>query len=72
MVLPKNDPAFQWSDESEGRAKMTAYIRKHFSGILGDDARLLDMANGLELVQEKAHARLARSGISLGRAQAAA
>lgn len=50
---------------------MIAYIREHFSDLLGDDARLLDEPNGLELIQESVRLQLSRSGLTVARKQAA-
>jgi hypothetical protein len=39
--------------DAEFRAQMIGYIRSHFAQILGDDVRLLDLPNGLDLIKEK-------------------
>lgn len=64
MVLSKSE-WFNWSNKEEARIKMKKYIRAHFSELLGDDIRLLDLPNGLELIQGRVHARLAQSGMAL-------
>ncbi len=71
MVLPKNS-LFNWSTSEEGRARMTEYIRSHFSGLLGEEIKLLDLPNGLDLVQDIVQRRLAEHGIALNSARAAA
>ncbi|OGH55546.1 MAG: hypothetical protein A3G34_00520 [Candidatus Lindowbacteria bacterium RIFCSPLOWO2_12_FULL_62_27] len=71
MVLPKNG-AFNWSTAEEARMRMTEYIRSHFSGLLGEDIKLLDLPNGLDLIQDHVTCRLAEHGILSNRAQAAA
>lgn len=45
-------------DEDEGthltiREKMVAFLRKHYSETLGEDAALLDHPEGLRLLHEK-------------------
>ena len=72
MVLPTDNQRFNFRDKSDSREKMTAYIRENFSGMLGDDARLLNMPNGLEILQAKVRAQLAQSGVTLDRGLAKA
>lgn len=71
MIMPI-DGRFSWSSDAEARERMTAYIRTHFSTLLGDDVQLLDMPNGLELVQAKIQTQLARHGIVMERTVQAA
>ena len=61
MLLP--DDIFSWTYPEADRREMTEFIRTHFAGVLGDDIRLLDLPNGLELIQEKIGARLAQYGV---------
>lgn len=64
MVLSKSE-WFNWSNKEDARIKMKKYIRAHFSELLGPDIQLLDLPNGLELIQNKVQARLAQSGLAL-------
>jgi len=63
MVLSKSE-WFNWSNKEEARIKMTKYIRSHFSELLGADIQLLDLPNGLDLIQDRVRARLTQSGIA--------
>ena len=40
-------------EESVYRAKMIEYIKFHFEDVLGDDIKLLDLPNGLDILAEK-------------------
>lgn len=58
-MLPPKDPshpAFAGPD-TDFRAHMIAYIRSHFSDLLGDAARLLDQPDGLDRLQRVLAAR---------------
>ena len=64
MVLTKSE-WFNWSTKEEARIQMKRYIRAHFSELLGTDIQLLDLPNGLDLIQDRVRARLTQSGIAL-------
>lgn len=64
MVLSKSE-WFNWSNKEEARVKIKKYIRAHFSELLGTDIQLLDLPNGLELIQDIVQARLSQSGIAI-------
>lgn len=54
MIIP--DPSVNPLFRDDGRPfqdKMIAYIRDHFSDLLGSDAALLDLDNGLDLIANK-------------------
>ncbi|MHC4663344.1 MAG: hypothetical protein ACYS8W_16915 [Planctomycetota bacterium] len=40
-------------EESVFRAQMIEYIKAHFADVLGDDIKLLDLPNGLDILAEK-------------------
>lgn len=60
MIIPKE---FQFSSDADAREKMTAYIRKHFSGVLGSKVNLIDAPNGLELIRQEVQAKMAEAGL---------
>lgn len=60
MIIPKE---FQFMSDADAREKMTAYIRKHFSGILGSKINLIDAPNGLELIRQEVKAKKAEAGM---------
>ena len=49
------------SEREEVRAHMIAYIRKHFSELLGNDTDLLDRPGGLDAIAQKFHAKFWRN-----------
>lgn len=71
MPLPKSPGAIGRGSVEE-QMRLKAYIRNHYSDILGDDIRLLDLPNGLELAECKIKEHLARYGIILNRITRAA
>lgn len=42
------------------REKMINFIRKHYSGTLGEDVALLDRPDGLDTLQKKVNAKYAK------------
>ena len=64
-MIHSNSEWSHWSNKEESRIEMTKYIRENFSDVLGDDVQLLDLPNGLDLIQDKIRARLIQSGLSL-------
>lgn len=61
MIIPEE---FQFKSDEHAREVMTAYIRKHFSGVLGAKANLLDQPNGLELIKDEVEGRLTAAGLA--------
>ncbi len=61
MIIPEE---FQFTSDADAREKMTAYIRKHFSDVLGSKINLIDAPNGLELIQQEVKSKLAVAGIA--------
>ena len=53
MLTPTRPADPDFPPEEDLRKKMIRYIRRHFSGLLGDDVRLLDLPNGLEILRKK-------------------
>jgi len=39
--------------EEEFRRQMVGYIKTHFADILGDDVKILDLPNGLDILSER-------------------
>jgi hypothetical protein len=58
MIIPEK---FQFSSVEESRAVMTAWIRDHYSEVLGPKVNLIDLPNGLELIEAEVKAMLARA-----------
>ena len=48
------------NDRSDMRTHMIAYIKKHFSELLGGDTDLLDSPGGLDQIAQKFHAKFWR------------
>ncbi|MBF0408309.1 MAG: hypothetical protein HQM10_13245 [Candidatus Riflebacteria bacterium] len=53
MILP-DTPLFNSKSDAEFRIRMIQYIKDTYQDLLGPDIKLLDLPNGLELVQAKA------------------
>jgi len=60
LVIPssQSNPLFI-KDGVPFEDKMVEYIKTHFEDLLGDDVKLLNLDNGLDLVQEKIQRQLA-------------
>lgn len=58
MLLDPHDDRFQFADSEDAHAKMTRYIRENFSELLGADAGLLELPNGLEILQARIRSRI--------------
>ncbi len=71
MIQSANHP-FQFTTRQEARAEMTEFIRRRFSGLLGTKIHLLDLPNGLDLIEEEVHMRLAAHGIHMSGLRASA
>ncbi|NLM18149.1 MAG: hypothetical protein GX221_10575 [Candidatus Riflebacteria bacterium] len=57
MITPKT-PLFESKSDAEFRIRMIAHIKETYAEILGKDANLLDLPNGLEIVQSLVQERL--------------
>lgn len=57
MILP-NTPLYQAKTDAEFRIRMIQHIKMAYKDILGSDANLLDLPNGLDIVQAKIQQRL--------------
>lgn len=57
MIIP-NTPPYNAKSDAEFRIGMIAEIKKHYKDILGPDIKLLDLPNGLEIIQAKVQQRL--------------
>lgn len=57
MILP-NTPLYQAKTDAEFRLRMIQHIKANYKDILGSDASLLDLPNGLDIVQAKIQQRL--------------
>ena len=57
MILP-NTPLFQAKTDAEFRIRMIQHIKEAYGDVLGKDINLLDLPNGLEIVQARIQQRL--------------
>ncbi|MDD2997631.1 MAG: hypothetical protein EOM80_05890 [Erysipelotrichia bacterium] len=57
MILPST-PLYQAKSDAEFRIRMIQHIKTAYKDILGKDAALLDLPNGLDIVQSKIQQRL--------------
>lgn len=57
MVLPQT-PLYQAKTDAEFRIRMIQHIKKNFKDLMGPDIKLLDLPNGLDLLQAKVQQRL--------------
>ena len=57
MILP-NTPLFQAKTDAEFRIRMIQHIKETYGDVLGKDINLLDLPNGLEIVQARIQQRL--------------
>ncbi len=57
MILP-NTPLYQAKTDAEFRIRMIQHIKTAYKDILGKDANILDLPNGLDIVQAKIQQRL--------------
>jgi len=58
MIPHVQDDTFLFLNDEDARRKMTAYIREHFSDLLGEDVRLLSLPNGLDIIQSRINGHL--------------
>ncbi len=61
MLIDLNDKRFQFESDEDARIKMTAYILENFSDLLGDEIKLLNLPNGLDILSSRIQDRLAAS-----------
>jgi len=52
MILP-DTPLYNSKTDAEFRLRMIQHIKETYTDLLGPDVRLLDLPNGLDLVQAK-------------------
>ncbi len=57
MILP-NTPLYQSKTDAEFRIRMIDHIKKHYGDVMGSELNLLDLPNGLEILQAKVQQRL--------------
>ena len=57
MILP-DTPLYNSKTDAEFRIRMIQHIKQAYRDMLGPDIKLLDLPNGLELVQAKVAQRL--------------
>lgn len=57
MILP-NTPLYQAKTDAEFRIRMIQHIKDVYKDVLGNDINLLDLPNGLEIVQARIQQRL--------------
>ena len=57
VILP-NTPLNQAKTDSEFRIRMIQHIKDVYKDVLGNDINLLDLPNGLEIVQARIQQRL--------------
>ena len=57
MILPKTE-LYNTKSDAEFRIKMIQHIKSAYKDILGDDIKLLDHPNGLEMLQAKVQKQL--------------
>jgi hypothetical protein len=57
VILP-NTPLFQAKTDAEFRIRMIQHIKETYGDVLGKDINLLDLPNGLEIVQARIQQRL--------------
>ena len=57
MILP-NTPLYQAKTDAEFRIRMIQHIKETYGDVLGKDINLLDLPNGLDIVQARIQQRL--------------
>lgn len=57
MIIP-DSPLYQTKSDEEFRALMIEHIKDVYSDSLGEDVKLIDLPNGLELLQNRVQQRL--------------
>lgn len=57
MILPKT-PLFQAKTDAEFRIRMIHHIKSVYKDLIGNDVNLLDLPNGLDLLQARVQQRL--------------
>ncbi|GAB4281947.1 MAG: hypothetical protein Kow0029_27300 [Candidatus Rifleibacteriota bacterium] len=57
MIIP-NTPLYQAKTDAEFRIRMIHHIKNTYKDIIGNDINLLDLPNGLDLLQAKVQQRL--------------
>ena len=57
MILP-NTPLYQAKTDAEFRIRMIQHIKAAYKDVIGNDVNLLDLPNGLDILQAKVQQRL--------------
>ena len=57
MILP-NTPLYQSKTDAEFRVRMIQHIKNAYKDLLGSDIKLLELPNGLDLLQSRVQRRL--------------
>jgi hypothetical protein len=57
MIIP-NTPLYQAKTDAEFRIRMIHHIKTAYKDVIGNDVNLLDLPNGLDLLQAKVQQRL--------------
>ena len=57
MILP-NTPLYQSKTDAEFRIRMVQHIKTAYKDIIGNDVNLLDLPNGLDLLQARVQQKL--------------
>lgn len=57
MILP-NTPLYRAKTDAEFRIRMIQHIKNTYKDLIGNDINLLDLPNGLDLLQAKVAQRL--------------
>jgi hypothetical protein len=57
MIIP-DTPLYQAKTDAEFRIRMIHHIKTAYKDIIGNDVNLLDLPNGLDLLQAKIQQRL--------------
>lgn len=57
MIIP-DTPLYRSKTDAEFRIRMIHHIKQTYKDLLGPDIKLLDLPNGLDLVQAKVHQML--------------
>ena len=60
MIIP-NTPLYQAKTDAEFRIRMIQHIRETYSDLMGSDIKLLELPNGLDLLQARVQERLYQS-----------
>ncbi|MGM0598833.1 MAG: hypothetical protein ACQETH_03340 [Candidatus Rifleibacteriota bacterium] len=57
MIIP-NTPLYQSKTDAEFRIRMIHHIKANYKDVIGSDVNVLDLPNGLDILQAKVQKRL--------------